>query len=374
MGDMNQARRGLPGGFRRPSADLAGQSYPARPVAGLVPLSPAPAARPGPNRAAPREPATGRKPAVVRDPERPVTSGLGPGRRRRQARVPRLGVAALILLLGAAGLALVTVRPHLDGRPGGSGIAPAAPPGAGLAAIRGQAAAWISQQVSRSVIVACDPLMCSALVGQGVPAANLLELGSTAADPLQAEVVVVTPAVRDRFGSRLDRLYAPSVVARFGSGAAQVSVRVVAPVGAAAYLTALHQDVASRKAAGLQLLANRRIGVTARARTQLTAGEIDSRLLIMLPALAAAHPVQVLSFGDRGPGASPGVPWCSADLSGSGRAAGMTDASYVRWLVGFVRAQLAPFAGSTTILRRDGQSTVRVAFSAPSPVGLLAPK
>jgi hypothetical protein len=370
MGDMNQARRGLPGGFRRPPADLAGPSYPARPVAGLVPLSPAPAARPGPNRAAPREPATGRKPAVVRDPERPVTSGLGPGRRRGRARVPGLGVAALILLV-AAGVAVATVRPHLSGRPG---VAPAAAPGAGQAALRRQAAAWISQQVSRSVIVACDPLMCSVLVAQGVPAANLLELGSTTADPRQAEVVVVTPAVRDRFGSRLDRVYAPSVMAAFGSGAAQVSVRVVAPVGAAAYLTALHQDVASRKAAGLQLLANRRIGVTARARTQLTAGEIDSRLLIMLPALAAAHPVQVLSFGDRGPEASPGIPWCSADLSGSGRAAGMTDASYVRWLVGFVRAQLAPFAGSTTILRRGGQSTVRVAFSAPSPVGLLTPK
>jgi hypothetical protein len=190
-------------------------------------------------------------------------------------------------------------------------------------------------------------------------------------NPLQAEVVVVTPAVRNQFGSRLDRVDAPSVMAGFGSGAGEVSVRAVAPVGAAAYLTALQQDVASRKAAGRQLLANQRIGVTPQARTQLTAGEVDSRLLIMLPALAAAHPVQVLSFGDRGPQASPGIPWSSADLSGSGRAAGMTDAGYLRWLVSFVRAQLAPFAGSTTVLRRGGQSIVRVAFSAPSPVGLL---
>ena len=72
---------------------------------------------------------------------------------------------------------------------------------------------------------------------------------------------------------RLDSVYAPSVIAGFGSGADQVSVDVTAPHGAAAYLAALRQDVPTRKAAGAQLMANKRIEMTAQARTQLATGE-----------------------------------------------------------------------------------------------------
>ena len=192
------------------------------------------------------------------------------------------------------------------------------------------------------------------------------------ASPRGAGLVVVTPAVRSEFGSRLDSLYAPSVIAGFGSGADQVNVQVVAPDGAAAYLAALRLDVAARSAAGAQLLANPRIKMTAQARMQLTVGEVDSRLLIMLPALAAVHPIQILAFGDPGPGASPGVPLCSADLSEAGRPAGMTDASYLRWLAGFVRAQLGPFAGGAVMPAPLDQPVVQLQFSRPSPLGLLA--
>ena len=185
-------------------------------------------------------------------------------------------------------------------------------------------------------------------------------------------MVVVTPAVSSQFGGRLDSVYAPSVIAGFGSGPGLVSVQVIAKDGPAAYLAALRQDVAARKAAGDQLLANKRIAATAQARTQLAAGEVDSRLLIMLPALAAVHPIQILAFGDPGPGAGPGVPLCSADLSGSGRAAGLTDASYLGWLTAFVRAQLPPFAGNMAVLPGSGQPVVRVEFAQPSPLGLLA--
>ena len=204
-----------------------------------------------------------------------------------------------------------------------------------------------------------------------MPAANLLVIQSSTTSLLDAQVVVATPAVRGQFGGRLDSVYAPSVMASFGSGSGRVDVQVVAPDGAAAYLAALRQDVAARQAAGAQLLANKQIAVAAQARPQLAAGEIDSRLLILLPALAAVHPIQILAFGDPGPGASPGVPWCSADLSGSGRAAGMADASYVSWLTAYVRAQLLPFAGSIITLTQDDQLTIRIEFSRPSPLGLL---
>jgi hypothetical protein len=233
------------------------------------------------------------------------------------------------------------------------------------------AATWVSQEVSRSAIVACDPAMCAALQAQGMPAANLLVIRASTISLLDAQVVVVTPTVRGQFGGRLDAVYAPSVMASFGSGPDRVDVQVIAPNGAAAYLTALQQDLATRQAAGAQLLTNKRIMVTAQARPQMEAGQIDSRLLILLPALAAVHPIQILTFGDPGPGASPGVPWCSADLSGSGQAAGMADASYVGWLTAFVRAQLLPFAGIITTLRQHDQVIVRIEFARPSPLGLL---
>lgn len=119
-------------------------------------------------------------------------------------------------------------------------------------------------------------------------------------------------------------------------------------------------------------MGNKRIGKTAQAGTPRASCDGDSRLLIVLPALAAMHPVQFLAFGDPGPEASPEIPLCSADLSGSGRAAGMTDASYLSWLMAFVRAQAHPFSGSTAILRQNDQPTLRVEFSRPSPLGLLS--
>jgi tetratricopeptide (TPR) repeat protein len=304
----------------------------------------------------------------------PAAEPPAPSRDRlpwRQWRVPSL-VAAIVVLLAAGGVGVALSLPH----PGHSGHGPATatrPVGGQSGGTASQlAAAWVAQQVARSAIVACDPLMCSALEAQGVPAANLLILQTGSTSPLRAQVVVVTPAVRSQFGSRLDSVYAPSVIAGFGSGPDQVSVQVIAQNGPTAYLTALRQDVAARKAAGAQLLANKRIGVSAEARAQLGAGAVDSRLLIMLPALAVQHPIQILGFGQPAPGAGPGVPLCSVDLSGSGRAAGMINASYLSWLTSFVRAQLIPFAGSMAVLQQAGQPVVRVEFAQPSPLGLLS--
>ena len=277
-----------------------------------------------------------------------------------------------MVLLAAGGVAVALSRSHAGHS--GHGLATASRPAGGQPRSTASqlAAAWVAQQVARSAIVACDPLMCSALEAQGVPAANLMILRTDTTSPLGAQVVVVTPAVRSQFGSRLDSVYAPSVIAGFGSGPDQVSVQVIAQNGPTAYLTALREDMAARKAAGAQLLANERIRASAEARAQLEAGAVDSRLLIMLPALAAEHPIQILAFGQPAPGAGPGVPLCSADLSGSGRAAAMTDASYLSWLTTFVRAQLVPFAGSMAVLQQAGQPVVRVVFAQPSPLGLLA--
>lgn len=289
------------------------------------------------------------------------------GRPVRRA-APVLRVAAVILIALVAGAAAFTVsRLHVGHHsPSRRGTGHARPASAAQLA-----ADWVAQQVSRNVTVACDPLMCAALEARGLPTAKLLVLRADAANPLGAGVVVVTPAVRSQFGRRLDSEYAPLVIAGFGSGPGQVDVQVVAPDGAAAYLAALHQDLTARKSAGTQLLANKQIGATARARAQLEAGSVDSRLLIVLPTLAATHPIQVLAFGDSGPGAGPDTPLCVAELSGSGRAAGMADAAYQRWLTSFIGAQLNHFTGSVSVIRVDGQPVVRLEFARPSPLGLL---
>ncbi len=67
---------------------------------------------------------------------------------------------------------------------------------------------------------------------------------------LSSQVIVSTAAIRNLFGSRLDSVYAPTVLASFGSGKARIDVRVIAPHGAAAYLAALRADLQERKSVG----------------------------------------------------------------------------------------------------------------------------
>jgi len=308
------------------------------------------------------------------EPEIPrLQPSAGPGRpaagprARKPVRLPWVA-AAVLALLAASG----TVGALSRGIPGNHAPVPVKTARSKPANAAQMAADWVSQQVSHSVTVACDPLMCAALEARGVPTARLLVLRSGAASPRGAGVVVATPAVRSQFGSRLDSEYAPSVIAGFGSGPGQVNIQVVAPDGAAAYRAALRRDQVDRKAAGTQLLGNKQISVMAQARAELAAGDVDSRLLILLAALAATHPIQVLTFGDAGPRAAPDSPLCSADLSGSGQVAGLTDVGYQRWLLSFIRAQFTHFAGSVVVVRPGGRAVVRIQFSRPSPLGLLS--
>jgi hypothetical protein len=350
------------------AAEAGGQASPE--PASVPEPEPEPEARqdvsePAPSAEEPPQAPPAEQPSAVPSNQRPLPARDRPAPRRRRV----LGlVAAIVIVLAGGGVAGLLTRPHA----GHHGPAASHEAGSQPLSAAGQlAAVWVAQQVSRNAIVACDPLMCSALEAQGVLAANLLVLRAGTTNPLGAQVVVVTPAVRSEFGSRVSSVYAPSVIAGFGSGAGEVSVRAVAQDGPTAYLTALRQDAADRKTAGAQLLANKHILASAQARAQLAAGAVDSRLLLLLPALAAVYPIQVVAF-DPAPGAGPGVPLCSADLSGSGQAANMSDVSYLRWLTSFVGTQLVPFAGSMSVLQEAGQPIVRVVFAQPSPLGLLS--
>ena len=102
-------------------------------------------------------------------------------------------------------------------------------------AVRKQAVTWILQQVSRAAVVSCDPQVCGDLVSAGFPSANVLSLGPGSNDPLGSALVVATGPIRAHFGSRLASVYAPAVIASFGSRAARIDIRLVYPGGAATY-------------------------------------------------------------------------------------------------------------------------------------------
>jgi hypothetical protein len=279
-----------------------------------------------------------------------------------------------VLVVFAAGALTVTLIWHAAagttsaGNTSGNAAAPGSRRLSAAAAVRGEAAGWVVQQVSRGAIVACDPVMCSALEAHGFPAGSLLVLGSSAADPLGSAVVMATAAVRNQFGSRLTNEYAPIAIASFGSGTARVDVLVTAADGAAAYRSALRDDLRARQATGAQLLDNARITCSPQARAALAAGQVDARLLITLAAMAAQNQVHVLAFGGAGPGASPGVPLRTAELANPG-----ADGSYLQSARAFLRAQRAPYLASSITITRlaSGGTVLRFGYSAPSPLGLL---
>lgn len=286
-------------------------------------------------------------------------------------------VIILIVVVFAAG-ALTVALANGVGTSSAAGQGSGGPSGsrsvAAASAARQHAAKWIIKQVSGGATVACDPVMCSVLQARHFPSGNLIALGPSAGDPLGSAIVVSTAAIRSQFRRHLVSVYAPVIIASFGSGTARVDVRVTAADGSAAYLAELHADRLARQASGKQLLGNKHLTVTAAARQALTAGQVDSRLLSTLAVLAGtAHlSVHVLSFGDAGPGASLGVPmrYAVIAINAAGQQSG--SAQYLQAALGFLRAQQAPFrAASMTEATESGQPVLRILFAAPSPLGLL---
>jgi hypothetical protein len=290
---------------------------------------------------------------------------------RRRALV--FGVAILVFAAGGLTFALVQGR-GTAAKPRRTGP-PALSPGAVAAAAgnRRAAATWVAAQVSHSVIVSCDPVMCTTLQQDGFPAGDLLSLTSAATDPLGSAVVVSTTALRNQFGRRLPDVYAPVVLATFGHGDARVDIRVEAPDGGRAYLVSQRADELARQQAGQQLLGNKDLHVSAAAGQEIAAGNLDSRVLITLATLAhEVHRVNVIAVGDSGPGASAGVPLRMVQIStlvSPGHPS--ANASYLKAVLAFLKAQQPPYLASVSVLNQGGASIVQVQFAAPSPLGLL---
>jgi hypothetical protein len=303
-----------------------------------------------------------------------TTISLWTGRRVARLRHPRMALflticlvvaaAAVVSVVQFAGTSPRTASPPRTATPSRPHqVRPAWAAGA-AGAVRGQAAAWVAGQVSSAEMVACDPLMCTALRAHGVAAGRLVPVGTGTSGATGG--VLVASMVYDGQQS------APVLLASFGSGGNVVEVRAAAPGGLAAYQRAVQADQAARRSAGTQLLHSRRIQVGGQAAGQLAAGEVDTRLLIMLAMLASQHRWQVVAFG----GASPGVPLAQAPF----RQVTITgpDAGAVASSLALVRAQRAPYQAAQSAIVRlpggqaaQGQLALRIDFAAPSPPGLL---
>jgi len=383
---------GLDPAARRSLADAAVASPAARRAEVPVPVA-APDAGPGTGSAGPPPRPAGARPgaAGARPPARSpkaepswgsvLASTMRLWAQRRGRRWRATVVAALVLVVATAGVTAGTVwmtsRHRATASPASS-TGPAkthsAPPAAGAvsaaAAVRLAAARWVTKQVNRAAIVACDPAMCALLHNSGFPAANLVPVLPDTTDPLGADLVMATAVVRNQFGRRLTRVYAPLAIARFGTGNLRIDVRQVLPAGSSGARAQLAAKLRAARQSGRELLANSRIQVSGQARSVLGNGHVDERLMATLAALANEEPIDVLGFGDANPGASAWVPLRSVDLVAADPDKGRSVRAYRHALISFLRAQDAALYRATSIsvlTTESGNRVIRIAFAAPSP-------
>jgi hypothetical protein len=127
--------------------------------------------------------------------------------------------------------------------------------------------------------------------------------------------------------------------------------------------------------AGVHLLDSNGVTATPSARIALNAGQVDSRILLLLQAVSDHEPVHILAFSDSGPEASPGVPFRVVDLAITGPGVGQNAAQYIATLRATLEAH-ANFPKWTSVgphTMPDGTRAAQITYAAPSPVGLLAP-
>jgi hypothetical protein len=245
--------------------------------------------------------------------------------------------------------------------------APSAPSALQTAAAnRSQAADWIAQQMLPSVLIGCDPLMCQALEAANVSASRLSQVPPSAPDPLGVEVIVATPALQSQFGPRLATVYAPLVLASFGSGAQRIDIRYLAPGGTAAFDASLVSDRSARIEAGRQLLSNKNVQASAQARGALLAGNADPRLLITLGLLAHEMQVRLVIFDDPSPGVGSAVPLRGAEI-GASSSAGLLA------VLAFLNQQTTYQPSHFGTSRIASAQVVTIQYDAPGPLGMNGP-
>jgi hypothetical protein len=323
-----------------------------------------------------------RVPAALPEPRVGSGEGLIAGdlasrprrRRRKNGRASQRWRAAVLLTLillvvGAGGLAFAASRPGASLERLTGGHAQIGQELAAEATARTQAITWILHQVSPAAVVSCDAQVCADLVSSGFLSSNLLPLGPVSNDPLGSDLVVATATIRNQFGSRLT-VYAPAVIASFGTGKAEIDIRWVYPGGATAYRTALPAALRVRKAADAQLLTNSNIELSAPAKEQLLSGQIDPWLPLLIAIMAHSHPLHIVDFASQSPGGGPASLLRWVDLATTVPAAHLTRAAYLGWMRSFINTQRAEYqpVWVQPVTLRTGQTVLRIGYGAPGPL------
>jgi hypothetical protein len=207
--------------------------------------------------------------------------------------------------------------------------------------------------------------MCRQLQRDGFPAARLKPLPNSARILRDSGVVIATSAIRSQFGLRLAAVYAPQVIASFGSGAARVDVRTIAPAGASSFRTQLDAEQTALASAGRQLLGNKNIRAAPSAQTALRAGQVDARLLTILSLLSAQMPILLLGFTGA-PGAGPGAPLRGAEI-------GVASSAARSAVVALLDAQQNPYRPAVAAVADGSHPAVALWFDAPASLNLSQP-
>jgi hypothetical protein len=126
----------------------------------------------------------------------------------------------------------------------------------------------------------------------------------------------------------------------------------------------LPADRTWRIGAGEQLVKNRRIQVSAAAKAELLAGQVDPRLLATIPILANQFPLDLIKFDDSSPGVGNSVPLRGAWI-------GAPSDSDLTKIVTVLQAQTNPYRVAKAQIEpvAGGKRVVVVSFSAPAPMG-----
>jgi hypothetical protein len=286
-----------------------------------------------------------------------------PARGRRRLVVV---LSALVAMAFGAGITLAFTGTSTQSSPGArpSDVAQSMTPLQQAIVYRQDAAKWLRAQVAGGVDVSCDPIMCQQAQQAGFPAGQLMVLSSTAPDPLGAELIVATLAIRNQFGARLASVYAPEVIATFGSGPEAVDIRYVVPGGTAAFNAQSRTALNDRIGGGQQLLSNKNVHASATAKAELLAGQVDPRLLVTLAQLAHGIILHLIAFDVASPGEGLTVPLRGAEIGATpaGRSA----------ILAILHGQttMAPAQEGTKRLS-DGETVVTVRYPAPSPLSPL---
>ncbi|GAA3737151.1 hypothetical protein [Salinactinospora qingdaonensis] len=185
------------------------------------------------------------------------------------------------------------------------------------------------------------------------------------------DLVVETAAMRAPAGDAApvrQALADSRPLAEFGSGEERVTVRRVLPEGTAVAEERRAADLAARERVGAQLADTSALELTEAAEEALRAGEVDARLLTVLPLLADEHTLSIAGF-PREPVEPADAPRRTVRLTAvDGEPAGADANAHLvdGWLATQPEA-LQPL----TVTATEPGGELDITYPAPSPTGLL---